>query len=129
MLVSGRVQVASISVFLIGALLQVILQREYEAIRPRDLCSFAAAEKKDVQTSRDLMTPANAKRQRGGRHSRGSGSNKPSPRYGYGLSKCTSSLTAKLPAVEDGPHLGVDAIRAIKEQLQADRQQVTGSRS
>jgi hypothetical protein len=33
----------------------------------------------------------------------------------------------KLPAVEDGPHLGGDAIRAIKEQLQADRQHVRHS--
>jgi hypothetical protein len=31
---------------------------------------------------------------------------------------------SKLPAVEDGYHLGVDAIRGIKEQLQVDRQQV-----
>jgi hypothetical protein len=30
----------------------------------------------------------------------------------------------KLLAVKDGPHLGVDVIRAIKEHLQADRQQV-----
>ena len=34
---------------------------------------------------------------------------------------------SKLPAVEDGPHLVVDAIRAIKEQLQADRQHVRQS--
>ena len=34
---------------------------------------------------------------------------------------------SKLPAVEDGPHLVVDGIRAIKEQLQADRQQVRQS--
>ena len=34
---------------------------------------------------------------------------------------------SKLPAVEDGPHLGVDAIRVIKQQLQADRQKVEQS--
>jgi hypothetical protein len=34
---------------------------------------------------------------------------------------------SKLPAVEDGPHLGGDAIRGIKEQLQADRQKVRQS--
>ena len=34
---------------------------------------------------------------------------------------------SKLPAVEDGPHLGGDAIRGIKEQLQADRQHVRKS--
>ena len=33
----------------------------------------------------------------------------------------------KLPVVEDGPHLGGDAIRGIKEQLQADRQHVRQS--
>ena len=36
----------------------------------------------------------------------------------------------KLPAVqEDGPHLGGDAIRGIKEQLEADRQKVRQSQS
>ena len=34
---------------------------------------------------------------------------------------------SKLPAVEDGPHLGGDTIRGIKEQLQADRQKVRQS--
>jgi N-formylglutamate amidohydrolase len=34
---------------------------------------------------------------------------------------------SKLPAVEDGPHLGGDAIQGIKEQLQADRQNVRKS--
>jgi hypothetical protein len=33
----------------------------------------------------------------------------------------------KLLAVEDGPHIGVDVIRAMKEHLQADRQQVRQS--
>ena len=36
-------------------------------------------------------------------------------------SRCAPAHS-KLPAVEDGPHLGGDAIRGIKEQLQADRQ-------
>ena len=33
----------------------------------------------------------------------------------------------KLLAVKDSPHVGVDVIRAIKEHLQADRQQVRQS--
>ena len=41
-------------------------------------------------------------------------------------SRCAPAHT-KLPAVEDGPHLGGDAIRGIKEQLQADRQHVRQS--
>ena len=39
----------------------------------RDLCTFATADRTDVQTPRDLITAANAKKQAGGR--RGSGSN------------------------------------------------------
>ena len=54
----------------------------------RDLCTFAAADRKDVQIPRDVITPANAKRQAGGR--RGSGSNL----HRNGLSKCTSSQQA-----------------------------------
>jgi hypothetical protein len=47
---------------------------------------------------------------------------KPAPKW-------TRSAPAhsKLPAVEDGPHLGVNGIRGIEEQLQADRQQVRQS--
>ena len=41
-------------------------------------------------------------------------------------SRCAPAHS-KLPAVEDGPHLGGDAIRGIKEQLQADRQHVRKS--
>jgi hypothetical protein len=89
----------------------------------RDLCTFAAADRRrrSRQPPRDLITPANAKRQVGGR--RGSGSNL----HRNGLSKCTSSQQAACRRVEDGPHLEVDAIRGIKEQLQADRQQVRQS--
>jgi hypothetical protein len=86
----------------------------------RDLCTFAAADKTDVQPPRDLITAANVKRQAGGR--RGSGANL----HRNGLSKCTTAHR-KLLAVKDGPHLGVDVIRAIKEHLQADRQQVRQS--
>jgi hypothetical protein len=55
----------------------------------RDLCTFAAADRTDVQTPRDLITAADAKRQAGGSR-RGSGSNL----HRNGLSKCTSSQKA-----------------------------------
>ena len=51
----------------------------------RDLCTFATADRTDVQTPRDLITAANVKRRAGGR--RGSGSNL----HRNGLSMCTSS--------------------------------------
>jgi hypothetical protein len=54
----------------------------------RYLCTFAAADRQDVQTPRNLTTPDNAKRQAGGR--RGSGSNL----HQNGLSKSTSSQQA-----------------------------------
>jgi len=54
----------------------------------RDLCTFATADRTDVQTPRDLITAANVKRRAGGR--RGSGSNL----HRNGLSMCTSSQQA-----------------------------------
>ena len=86
----------------------------------RDLCTFATADRTDVQTPRDLITAANAKKQAGAAG-------------GGVVHTCTEidSRSApghsKLPAVEDGPHLGGDALRAIKEHLQADRQKVRQS--
>ena len=82
--------------------------------------AFAAADRTDVQTPRDLITAANAKKQAGAAG-------------GGVIHTCTKidSRSApghsKLPAVEDGPHLGGDALRAIKEHLQADRQKVRQS--
>ena len=86
----------------------------------RDLCTFATADRTDVQTPRDLITAANAKKQAGGR--RGSGSN-----LCIEIDSRSAPAHSKLPAVEDGPHLGGDALRAIKEHLQADRQKVRQS--
>jgi hypothetical protein len=48
-------------------------RRASQLIQLVGLCTFATAGRTDVQTPRDLITPANAKRQAGGR--RGSGSN------------------------------------------------------
>ena len=48
-------------------------RRASQLIQLVGLCTFATADRTDVQTPRDLITPANAKRQAGGR--RGSGSN------------------------------------------------------
>jgi hypothetical protein len=81
-------------------------RRANQLIQLVGLCTFAAADRTDVQTPRDLITPANAKRQAGGRRTAG----------GVVVETCieidsrSAPAHSKLPAVEDGPHLGGDAI-------------------
>jgi hypothetical protein len=87
-------------------------RRASQLIQLVGLCTFATADRTDVQTPRDLLkiTPANAKRQAGGRRRR---LVQTCIEIDSRLSRCTPAHTSQQAAcrtVEDGPHLGGDAI-------------------